>query len=126
MTNLLSTVAFFSVVGLLAWLAWGLEPHWASKDGRRIMCRMQRAPEDVADRPRWHDVKISVDDRELYVYARARRASDLRGSWRVVGAIDDSARKRRIYELRSANDDAASVRIPLRSRCVPVLDELVP
>ncbi|MFM7392696.1 MAG: hypothetical protein ACKOJG_07945 [Actinomycetota bacterium] len=126
MSNLITTVGFFAVLGLLAWLGWGLEPHWASKDGRRIMCRMQLTPNDPRERPRWHDVKIAIDDRELFVYARSRRAADLRGNWRVIGAITDEAKKRRIYELRSANDDGASVRVPVKSRCVPVLDELVP
>lgn len=126
MTNLLSTVGFFAVLGALAWLGWGLEPHWAAKDGRRFMCRMQLVPLDVHERTRWHDVKVSVDNRELYIFARSRRASDLRGTWRVVGAVDDSVKKRRIFELRNANDDAASLRVPVKSRCVPVLDELVP
>lgn len=126
MTNVLSTVAFIGVVGLLAWLGWGLEPHWTSKDGRKIMCRMQLHPQDPSERPRWHDVKIAVDGRDLYVLARSRRAINLRGNWRIVGAIDDDEGRRRIYELRSLNDDAASLRVPLKSRCVTVLDELVP
>lgn len=125
-TNLLSTVGFVAVIGLLAWLGWGLEPHWSSKDGRRFMCRMQRTPADGDDRPRWHDVKVAVDAESLYVLARARRASELRGDWRVIGSSDHPAKKRRIYELRNANGDAASLRVPLNSRCVPVLDELAP
>ena len=126
MTNLLSTVGFFAVVGLLAWLGWGLEPHWAAKDGRRFMCRMQLVPLDAHERTRWHDVKVSVDEGELFVFARSRRAGDLRGTWRVVGAVDDPAKRRRIFELRNRNDDAASLRVPQSSRCVSVLNELVP
>ena len=126
MTNLLSTVGFFAIVGLLAWLGWGLEPHWAAKDGRRFMCRMQLVPLDAHERTRWHDVKVSVDEGELFVFARSRRAGDLRGTWRVVGAVDDPAKRRRIFELRNRNDDAASLRVPQSSRCVSVLNELVP
>lgn len=126
MTNLLSTVGFFAVVGLLAWLGWGLEPHWAAKDGRRFMCRMQLVPLDAHERTRWHDVKVSVDEGELFVFARSRRAGDLRGTWRVVGAVDDLSKRRRIFELRNRNDDAASLRVPKSSRCVSVLNELVP
>ena len=126
MTNLLSTVGFFAVVGLLAWLGWGLEPHWAAKDGRRFMCRMQLVPLDAHERTRWHDVKVSVDEGELFVFARSRRAGDLRGTWRVVGAVDDLSKRRRIFELRNRNDDSASLRVPQSSRCVSVLNELVP
>jgi hypothetical protein len=124
-TNLLSSVAFLAVIGLLAWLGWGLEPHWASKDGMRFMCRMQVHPPDPRDHARWHDVKVGVQEGELFVYSRSRRAKDARGVWRVIGATDDRERKRRIYELRGTNDEGASLRVPAKSRCVPVLDALV-
>lgn len=126
MTNLLTSVAFLAVVGGLAWLGWGLEPHWSSRDGMRFMCRMQLHPHDSRDRARWTDVKVSVQEGELLVYARSRRSRSHRGVWRVVGASNDPERRRRIYELRSTNDDSASLRVPSNSRCVPVLDALVP
>ena len=126
MTNLLTSVAFLAVVGGLAWLGWGLEPHWSSRDGMRFMCRMQLHPPDSRDRVRWTDVKVSVQEGELLVYARSRRGRSHRGVWRVVGASNDPERRRRIYELRSTNDDGASLRVPSNSRCVPVLDALVP
>jgi len=125
-TNLLTSVAFLAVVGGLAWLGWGLEPHWSSRDGMRFMCRMQLHPHDSRDRARWTDVKVSVQEGELLVYARSRRSRSHRGVWRVVGASNDPERRRRIYELRSTNDDSASLRVPSNSRCVPVLDALVP
>jgi len=125
-TNLLTSVAFLAVVGGLAWLGWGLEPHWSSRDGMRFMCRMQLRPHDSRDRTRWTDVKVSVQEGELLVYARSRRSRSHRGVWRVVGASNDPERRRRIYELRSTNDDGASLRVPSNSRCVPVLDALVP
>ena len=90
------------------------------------MCRMQLHPQDLSERVRWTDVKVSVQERELLVYARSRRSRNHRGVWRVVGANDDSERRRRIYELRSTNEDGASLRVPSNSRCVPVLDALVP
>jgi hypothetical protein len=124
--NLLSSVLFLAVIGLLAWLGWGLEPHWASKDGTRFMCRMQLHPQDPRDHARWHDVKVGVQEGELLVHARSRRARDARGVWRVIGAVGDDDGKRRIYELRSSNGEGASLRVPARSRCVPVLNSLVP
>jgi hypothetical protein len=123
--NLLSTAAFLAVLLVLAWLGWGMEPHWASQDGTRFMCRMQLVPLSHDEKPRWHDVKVGVDEGELFVFARNRRARDLRGTWRVIGAANDDAKNRRIYELRGANDDAASLRVPQSSRCVPVLDALL-
>lgn len=126
MGNVLSTVGFLAVIGLLAWVGWGLEPHWASKDGRKFMCRMQLLPTEATDKPRWHDVKVAVDESELIVLARSRHARDLRGGWRIVGAVNDDQRKRRVYELRGRNDDSARLRVPLHSRCVAVLDPLVP
>jgi hypothetical protein len=87
---------------------------------------MQLHPQDPRDHARWNDVKVGVQDGELFVLTRSRRAKDLRGVWRVIGATDDLPRKRRIYELRSGNLDGASLRVPAKSRCVPVLDALVP
>lgn len=90
------------------------------------MCRMAELSDDINDRPRWRDVKVSVIENELVVFARSRRSSDLRGVWKIVGASNDESKKRRFYELRSAQDDVATIRIPQSSRCVPVLDALVP
>lgn len=126
MSNLLTSVAFLAVIGFLAWLGWGLEPHWSSKDGTRFMCRMQLHPKDPREQARWTDVKVSVQEAELLVYARSRRSRNHRGVWRVVGTTHDPEHKRRIYELRSSNDDGASLRVPASSRSVPMLDALVP
>jgi len=124
--NLLSTMAFLAVVGFLAWVGWGMEPHWSSKDGHKFMCRMHLHPEDANDRPRWRDVKVSVVDEELLVYARTRRSGNLRGVWKVVGAVNDGEKNRRLYEVRTASDAGATIRVPQSSRCVPILDRLVP
>lgn len=126
MANLLSTLVFLGVIGLLAWVGWGLEPHWASKDGVKFMCRMAELPDHVNDRPRWRDVKVSVIEGELLVYSRSRRNSDLRGVWKVTGATNHDSKKRRLYELCSSHNTFATIRIPQSSRCVPVLDALVP
>lgn len=125
MTDLLSTLAFLAVVGSLAWVGWGLEPHWASKDGRRFMCRMQMTAVELHERSRWHDVKVTVDDDVVFVVARSRRARALRGSWTVIGASEDARGKRRIYELRGGQADTAVLRVPRHSRSVPVLDRLI-
>jgi hypothetical protein len=69
---------------------------------------------------------VSVDGNELLVYARTRRSGNLRGVWKVVGAVNDSEKNRRFYEVRSTSDVGATIRVPQSSRCVPVLDRLVP
>jgi len=128
MSNLVSSIVFLAVVGGLAWVGWGLEPHWSSQDGRKFMCRMleQSVDADNSTRARWHDVKVGIDDDELLVYARARRSASLRGTWKICGATDDSKKQRRLYEVRASDGGAAVIRVPMRSRCVPVLDALVP
>jgi hypothetical protein len=128
MSNLVSTIVFLAVVGGLAWVGWGLEPHWSSKDGRKFMCRMleHSAGADDSARGRWHDVKIGVNEDELFVYARSRRSASLRGVWKISGVTDDEKKRRRLYEVRASDGAAAVLRVPLRSRCVPVLDALVP
>ena len=97
MSNLVSTIVFLAVVGGLAWVGWGLEPHWSSKDGRKFMCRMleHSAGTDDSARGRWHDVKVGVNEDELFVYARSRRSASLRGNWKVIGVTDDPKKHRR-------------------------------
>jgi hypothetical protein len=124
--NLLSTIALLAVLGGLAWLGWGVEPHWASKDGTRFMCRMQVDGTRETPTSRWTDVKVNVLDGELQVYSRSRRATSPTGTWRVIGATYDTTGKRRIYVLRSPGDVTASLRVPATSRCVAELDRLVP
>ena len=125
MSDVLSTAAFLAGVGLLAWVGWGLEPHWASKDGRTFMCRMQHISTDTNEQTRWHDVKVVVDDDVIHVAARSRRARSLRGVWTIVGASTDARGKRRIYELRDGNSQTAVLRLPCTSRSVPVLDRMI-
>ena len=50
----------------------------------------------------------------------------LRARSSVAPMTRHTPRKRRIYELRSSNLDGATLRVPAKSRCVPVLDALVP
>jgi hypothetical protein len=128
MSNLVSTIVFLAVVGGLAWVGWGLEPHWSSKDGRKFMCRMleHSTGVDNSTRARWHDIKVGVNEDELFVYARSRRSASLRGVWKISGVTDDEKKRRRLYEVRASDGAAAVLRVPLRSRCVPVLDALVP
>ncbi len=128
MSNLVTSIMFLAVVGGLAWVGWGLEPHWSSKDGRKFMCRMHEPEIDADDstRARWHDVKVAVNDDELLVYARSRRSASLRGSWKLSGVTDDPKKQRRLYDVRASDGAVAVIRVPMRSRCVPVLDALVP
>jgi hypothetical protein len=81
---------------------------------------------DNSTRARWHDVKVGINDDELLVYVRSRRSASLRGNWKICGATDDPKKQRRLYEVRASDGAAAVIRVPMRSRCVPVLDALVP
>ena len=87
---------------------------------------MQLHPQDPHENARWHDVKVSIQEGALLVYARSRRSRELRGVWQLLGATNEAKRDRRIYELRNSNGDTSSLRVPTKSRCVPVLDSLVP
>lgn len=87
---------------------------------------MYEHPYDVSDRPRWRDVKVSVTESELLIFARSRKSKDLRGVWKITGAMSDDSKKKRLYELRSSGAVTATLRVPQNSRCVPILDALVP
>ena len=118
------------VVGLAAaWWALRLEPHWASRDGRRMTARMQPMADSVGPGGRWREVRAFVsDDGSLLTRARGLPAGRLSGRWTIVNASVDAAGKRALYVARRADSegpgDEVVVRIPASSRARPVLDAL--
>lgn len=113
-------------VGGLWFLAYRIEPHWSTRDGRRFVCNTQ---ELFAGQPRGRlreaqvavlaDGSLQVTQKELM-----RRRSSL---WQLVGKAPASRSKVDVYLARRVSDgqpvtDELALRIPRSSRCVPILD----
>jgi len=118
------------VVGMVGlwWVAYRMEPHWAAKDGRRFLCSCQDLS-DLAHPGRVKEARVVVlPDGMLHVTRKAglRRQQTL---WRLTGRSPDPPRRKQVY-LAERNGDLGremlAIRLPANSRCVPVLDDLLP
>jgi len=124
------TVVALAVGLAAAWWALRQEPHWASRDGRRMTARMQPLVRGDSTGGRWREVRARVDDDgSLVTRARGLPTGRLNGQWTIVNASLDASGKRALYVARraqSAGPDAEEVvvRIPASSRARPVLDGL--
>ncbi len=109
--------------GLLAWAAFRIEPHWCSKDGRRMIARAQQLPEPHKSAPRWNEVRVFVDETTVILRTRGMRTTGLRGEYRVVGKSPEPPKKQEIYILRS--DKEVFIRIPRDSRAIKTFEGLL-
>jgi len=117
------TVIAVVLIALLALAALRIEPHWCSKDGRRMIARAQLLPGRDQTTASWNEVRVFVDDDNILVRTRGRRGSDLRGEYKVVGKSPSPPKKREIYILKGDKD--VCVRIPTDSRAIATFEELL-
>lgn len=122
--NLISTVLFFAVgFALLRWIN-RFEPQWVSRDGTRFSARMT---EDNVDAPKWVDVRVTIDEKQLIIQARGRRGKLFRGRWNVGYFTETQDLKRRHYVVTNEldRDDRAILRVPANSTCIASLDAMI-
>lgn len=116
-------VVIVAFCGLLAWVAFRVEPHWCSKDGRRMIARAQLLPDPHQPAPRWNEVRVFVNENTVILRTRGMRATGLRGEYRVVGKSPAPPKKQEIYILRG--DEEVLIRIPRNSRAITTFEELL-
>lgn len=123
MVDVLTTVIALAAFGGLLWLAYRIEPHWASKDGRRMIARVQ--PLGNRDEPggRWREMRASVDGDTVILSTRGLGSLGLRSAYRVRGKSPQPPKGRAIYILEG--DRRLLLRVPSTSRAIPVLDALI-
>jgi hypothetical protein len=113
----------------LWFLAYRIEPHWSTRDGQRFVCNAQEIADGKA-LERMRETQVAVlPDGSLHV-SRKRMMRRNGSIWRLVGRVDDGHGKVVVYLARQVSDGAMqavdlALRIPRRSRCVPVLDGLL-
>lgn len=123
MSSALSTLFTVVLLGGLVWLAFQIEPHWVSKDGRKMIARVQ--PLSSQDQPdgRWREMRIFIDGTTITVNSRGLSSFGLRGTYRVAGKSPAPPRRREIYILNG--ERRILLRVPASSRAVPVLEALL-
>ena len=117
------------VMGGMWWVAYRMEPHWSSRDGTRFLCSAQELVDgNTVGRPRETRVVVTPDG-ALYVTQKRlmRRRSS---SWTLVGKSPEPPRRLQVYVAQHRADghnipSHLALRIPNKSRCVAVLDEML-
>lgn len=125
----LSMALVLAAVAALGWFAYGMDPHYSSKDGTRFLSNTQ---EFMGGRSlaRKRESRCSVlPDGSLHVVQKAglRRRMQV---WTLTGKQPHPKKALTIYvaQRREPGDPAPlqlMIRVPNRSRAVPVLDRVL-
>jgi len=121
-------VALVVCAGLL-YLSYRIEPHHVSKNARRFLCSGQWLAADGETEGRRREVWVEVEaSGQLRVDVKRRMRHDVTHWW-IEGKSSNPPRNRVVFALRSINIlggvERMVIRLPAKSRAVPVLDELV-
>lgn len=122
--EIVEVAGLVAVCAGLLFVARRIEPHWASRDGRRFTARVQVLGRH--DRPEggWREVRVAVDgESRLIVAGRGLGARATSGTYRVASVSPDPPRNRAIYVVEG--DARLVLRVPARSRARATLDSLL-
>ena len=129
--QLIDVVGFGGVVAVCAGmlvLASRIEPHWASKDGRRFLTSAQEIDQFGTPFGRKHEVRVNIDDEALVVRRRSmlKPTADL---YLLEAKVPSPPRGRAIYLLRKVNPTMErtqlALRVPAKSKVVAILDAIL-
>jgi hypothetical protein len=115
--------------GALVYLAYLIEPHWVSKDGKRFLCAAQPISVKGTAEGRMREARVIVmPDGALHV--SFKRHMRRRGSlWKIMGKAPQPPRNREVFLLSAKGGDPEdgmiALRLPTKSRAVPVLDDVL-
>jgi hypothetical protein len=121
---LLTALVLAVLLGMM-WFAYHLEPHWASKDGRRCMCSGQTLSARGVPEGRWREIRVMVGEGG-HVQVDQRRLMRRQSTMWTIAAESPTPPKRRVLFLLSGQSsdglpEMMAVRLPTNSRTIPVL-----
>ncbi len=115
----------FVGMGGLWWLAYRMEPHWSSKDGRRFLCTTQDLSNPTHP-GRTRETRISVSPDGALLISRKNGLRREQTIWTLTGKVPEPPRKREVFLAERRGDSKErlllAIRLPANSRCVAVLD----
>jgi len=125
--DLVVTLVVIAVlIGMLV-AAMRMEPHWVSRDGRRFISKAQLVDDHGRTTSRWIEYRFRItEDGEVEARRRSILGGRNRGVWEVRYRATDAPRRKAVFLLypRREAGSLLAVRLPARSRAVPILDEL--
>jgi len=111
------------------WVGFRMEPHWVSKDGSRFLCTAQELDgANTLGHSKETRVLINPDGALFVTQKRMmRRRSSM---WTLVAKAPEPHRKIQVYvaqhrEPGSPIESRLAIRIPIKSRCIAILDDLL-
>jgi hypothetical protein len=130
-SSVLWWVGTIVVLGGMYLLAIRMEPHWVSKDGSAFTCRVREIRPDTDELVgRWRDRHAIVERGQLRLGGRVtlrsfndRNRHHLSPTVPVLGRAPGTKERLAMYVL--ASDPPMVLRVPAKSRAVPILDSLV-
>lgn len=117
------------VMGAMWWVAYRMEPHWVSRDGTRFLCTAQELDGvNAVGHPRETRVLITGDG-ALYV-TQKRRMRRKTTMWTLMAKAPAAPRRMQVYvakhrEAGNPIESHLAIRIPAKSRCIAILDDLL-
>jgi hypothetical protein len=124
MWNVITTIAFIAALAALAWYARQVEPHWASKDGQRFTCRIQKLDFDFSSDGRWRDARAEITDGKVLI--RPKTLGSRLGAFEVrpvVQRVPEEVNRRVVFVLDG--DPLIAMRVPRGSRAVAALERIM-
>lgn len=128
MSDLLYLLVTIVIGGSLIWAVYRIEPHWVSKDGRRFICRGQLMDDHGNTHGGWHEYRVRVSDDgdspSIHASRRGLVHRNAGATWRVAARSTNPPRRKAVFLLHpvAGTDHMLALRLPDRSRAVPVLD----
>lgn len=122
-------VLSIAVCAGLAWVAFRMEPHWVSKDGRSMLCSGQFIDAHGTPHGRWRETRVFVPE-EGPLHIEQRRLMRRKASFWQLEQQAEGSRRKAVFLARGHDVDGApafiALRLPASSRALPVLQERLP
>ena len=118
-----------AVCGGLIYVAFRLEPHHVSKDGRRFLAAGQWISDRGEPTGRRREVWVTVtpESADLQINVKRRMRHDMT-HWTIEGKSAKPPPRRAVYVLRGVSSagtvNRMTLQVPSKSRAVAILDEV--
>lgn len=117
------------VMGGLWWVAYRMEPHYSSKDGHHFLSNAQEMV-DGTTTSRKRETRVTVMPDGLLLVAHKRLGRRSTNRYRLVGRSPEPPKNLHVYVAQEVADGSLLptqllIRVPVKSRVVPVLDALL-
>lgn len=113
----------------LAWIALKIEPHWVSRDGRRMLCMGQLLDTTGTPRGRWRETRVIIPTSGQLQVDQKRLLKRSTSFWSLEQQAPPSSPRTRkaVFLLRGHDADGSAallaLKLPANSRAVPLLQE---